>query len=136
MSAISATIPAKSKPFVRWTEEERRAHRRMQNAAFQARKTDRLTDRQKQVKEEERKKRQETKQAIEQGAWVTTGEKVKVEKVEKKETVKVKAKNGFAALDSDTEDEASVEAKEAPVEAKEAPIWGKQKINWADSDDE
>ena len=131
MSAISATIPAKSKPFVRWTEEERRAHRRSQNAAFQARKADRLTDRQKQVKEEERKKRQETKQAIEQGAWVTTGAKVKVEKVEKKETVKVKAKNGFAALDSDTEDEAPVEAKE------EAPIWGKQKINWAeDSDDE
>jgi hypothetical protein len=129
MSAISATIPAKSsKPFVRWTEEERRAHRRSQNAAFQARKVDRLTDRQKQVKEEERKKRQETKQAIEQGAWVTTGAKVKVEKVEKKETVK--AKNGFAALDSDTEEE--VEAK---VEEKEV-VWGKQKINWADSDDE
>ena len=133
MSAIS-TIPAKSsKPFVRWTEEERRAHRRTQNAAYQARKADRLTDRQKQVKEEERKKRQEMKQAIEQGAWVTTGEKVKVEKIEKKETVKVKAKNGFAALDSDTEED------EAPVKAKEteAPIWGKQKINWAeDSDDE
>ena len=126
MSAIS-TIPAKSaKPFVRWTEEERRAHRRSQNAAYQARKTERLTDRQKQVKEEERKKRLETKQAIEQGAWVTTGAKVKVEK--EKETVKVKAKNGFAALDSDTEDEAPVEEKE--------PVWGKQKINWADSDDE
>ena len=130
MSAIS-TIPAKSsKPFVRWTEEERRAHRRTQNAAFQARKTERLTDRQKQVKEEERKKRLETKQAIEQGAWVTTGAKVKVEK-EKKETVKVKAKNGFATLDSDTEDD----MPEAPVEEKE-PVWGKQKINWADSDDE
>lgn len=131
MSAISATIPTKSaKPFVRWTEEERRAHRRSQNATFQARKTERLTDRQKQVKEEERKKRQETKQAIEQGAWVTTGTKVKVEK-EKKEKVTVKAKNGFAALDSDTEDEKD----EAPVEEKE-PVWGKQKINWADSDDE
>jgi len=125
MSTIS-TIPAK--PFVRWTEEERRAHRRSQNAAFQARKTERLTDRQKQVKEEERKKRLETKQAIEQGAWVTTGAKVKVEK--EKETVKVKAKNGFAALDSDTEEE--VEAKET----NETSGWGKQKINWADSDDE
>jgi primosomal protein N' len=125
MSAISAIPEKSSKPFVRWTEEERRAHRRAQNATYQARKTDRLTDRQKQVKEEERKKRQETKQAIEQGAWVTTGAKVKVEKV--KETVKVKAKNGFAALDSDTEEEAPVEEKE---------VWGKQKINWADSDDE
>ena len=127
MSSISATAKS-SKPFVRWTEEERRAHRRAQNAAFQARKTERLTDRQKQVKEEERKKRLETKQAIEQGAWVTTGAKVKVEKVEKKETVK--AKNGFAALDSDTEEE--VDAKEA----NETSGWGKQKINWADSDDE
>jgi hypothetical protein len=125
MSAISATAKS-AKPFVRWTEEERRAHRRSQNAAYQARKTEHLTDRQKQVKEEERKKRLETKQAIEQGAWVTTGAKVKVEK--EKETVKVKAKNGFAALDSDTEDEATVEEKE--------PVWGKQKINWADSDDE
>ena len=126
-----STIPAKSaKPFVRWTEEERRAHRRSQNAAFQARKTERLTDRQKQVKEEERKKRLETKQAIEQGAWVTTGAKVKVEK--EKETDKVKVKNGFAALDSDTEDES-----ETPIEAKdETSGWGKQKINWADSDDE
>jgi hypothetical protein len=132
MSSISATAKS-AKPFVRWTEEERRAHRRLQNAAYQARKADRLTDRQKQVKEEERKKRLETKQAIEQGAWVTTGAKVKVEKVEKKETVK--AKNGFAALDSDTEEALDSDTEE--VEAKdETSGWGKQKINWADSDDE
>ena len=130
MSAtVSATIPAKSKTFVRWTEEERRAHRRAQNAAYQARKVEHLSDRQKQVKEEERKKRQATKAAIEQGAWVTTG--AKVEKKVEKETVKVVAKNGFAALDSDTEEE--VEAK---VEKDDTP-WGKQKIDWAaDSDDE
>ena len=133
MSSISATAKS-AKPFVRWTEEERRAHRRSQNAAYQARKTERLTDRQKQVKEEERKKRLETKQAIEQGAWVTTGAKVKVEK--EKETDKVKAKNGFAALDSDTEEEA-LDSDTEEVEAKdETSGWGKQKINWADSDDE
>jgi hypothetical protein len=81
------------------------------------------------VKEEERKKRQATKAAIEQGAWVTTG--TKVEKKVEKEMVKV-AKNGFAALDSDTEEE--VEAK---VVAKVDVPWGKQKIDWAaDSDDE
>ncbi len=119
-----------AKTFTRWTEEERRAHRRAQNAAYQARKVERLSDRQKQVKEEERKKRQEAKVAIEQGAWVTTGAKVeKVKKVEKKVTVK--AKNGFAALDSDTEDDEPVAKVEAQV------VWGKQKINWAeDSDDE
>ena len=98
MSTIS-TIPAKSsKPFVRWTEEERRAHRRMQNAAFQARKADRLTDRQKQVKEEERKKRQETKQAMEQGAWVTASVTVKVEKKEKKEP---KTKKNIIIMEED-----------------------------------
>jgi len=117
-----------SKTFTRWTEEERRAHRRAQNAAYQARKVEYLSDRQKQVKEEERKKRQATKEAIEQGAWVTTGGTTftKVEKVEKKT---VKTKNGFASLDSDTEED------DPKVEAQ--PVWGKQKIDWAaDSDDE
>jgi len=131
MSAMSATIPVKSKTFVRWTEEERRAHRRTQNAAYQARKVDHLSDRQKQVKEEERKKRQATKQAMEQGAWVTTG--TKIEKKVEKEMVKVATKNGFAALDSDTEED---EPKVEKNEKIDAP-WGKQKIDWAaDSDDE
>jgi len=121
-----------SKTFTKWTEEERRAHRRTQNAAYQARKVENLTPRQKQIREEERKKRQETKQAMEQGEWVTT---VRVEKKiekEKKEEKKTKvAKNGFAALESDEEQE-----KEVKVEVKE-PVWGKQKIDWAaDSDDE
>jgi preprotein translocase subunit YajC len=116
-----------SKTFTKWTEEERRAHRRTQNAAYQARKVEYLTPRQKQIKEEERKKRQETKQAMEQGEWVATMTGVKTSiKVEKKE--KVVAKNGFAALDSDSEEEI--------VQAKEQ-VWGKQKIDWAaDSDDE
>ena len=115
-----------SKTFTRWTEEERRAHRRVQNAAYQARQVEYLTPRQKQIKEEERKKRQETKQAMEQGEWVATVKTtIKVEKKEKKE--KVVAKNGFAALDSDSAEE---------VKVKEA-VWGKQKIDWAaDSDDE
>ena len=56
-----------SKTFTRWTEEERRAHRRKQNAAYQARKVEHLTPREKQIKEEERRKRQVTKQAMEQG---------------------------------------------------------------------
>jgi hypothetical protein len=111
-----------SKTFTRWTEEERRAHRRKQNAAYQARKVEHLTPREKQVKEEERRKRQVTKQAMEQGEWISATV-TKVEKEEKKAT-KV-AKNGFAALESDEE-----EVKET----KET--WGKQKINWADSDDE
>ena len=123
-----------SKTFIKWTEEERRAHRRTQNAAYQARKADYLTPRQKQIKEEERKKRQETKQAMEQGEWVATATvktTIKVEKKEKKEKKeKVVAKNGFAALDSDSEEEKELQ------EVKEA-VWGKQKIDWAaDSDDE
>ena len=112
-----------SKTFTRWTEEERRAHRRKQNAAYQARKVEHLTPREKQIKEEERRKRQATKQAMEQGEWVSATVTIKVEKEEKKAT-KV-AKNGFAALESDEEE--TKETKET---------WGKQKINWADSDDE
>jgi hypothetical protein len=124
MSTVTA-----SKTFTRWTEEERRAHRRAQNAKYQARKVEYLTDRQKQIKEEERKKRQETKQAMEQGAWVTVT--VKVEKKEKEKEEKKVVKNGFAALESDEEEEIK-EVKEV----KET-IWGKTKIDWAaDSDDE
>jgi len=118
-----------SKTFTKWTEEERRAHRRTQNAAYQARKVEYLTPRQKQIKEEERKKRQETKQAMEQGEWVATmtGMVKTSIKVEKKE--KVVANNVFAALDSDSEEEIQKEVKET--------VWGKQKIDWAaDSDDE
>ncbi len=106
--------------FTKWTEEERRAHRRKQNAMYQARKVEYLTPREKQIKEEERRKRQATKQAMEQGEWVSTVT-VKVE-IKMEEKMK-KAKNGFAALESDEE------------EVKEV-VWGKQKINWADSDDE
>ena len=120
---MSATA---TKTFTRWTEEERRAHRRKQNATYQARKVENLTPREKQVKEEERRKRQATKQAMEQGEWVATA---KVEKKEQKAKVtKVATKNGFAALDSDSEEEVKETIKE--------PIWG-QKIDWAaDSDDE
>jgi len=114
-----------SKTFTRWTEEERRAHRRKQNAAYQARKVEHLTPREKQVKEEERRKRQVTKQAMEQGEWVSATVTVKVE--EKKMTKTETAKNGFAALESDEE-----EVNEVKEQA-----WGKQKIDWAaDSDDE
>jgi hypothetical protein len=114
-----------SKTFTRWTEEERRAHRRKQNAAYQARKVEHLTPREKQIKEEERRKRQATKQAMEKGEWVSATVTVKVEvKVEEK---KAKAKNGFAALESDEEE----------VKEVKEPVWGKQKIDWAaDSDDE
>ena len=113
-----------TKTFTRWTEEERRAHRRKQNAAYQARKVEHLTPREKQIKEEERRKRQETKQAMEQGEWVAATVTVTVKTVKTvKEEKKVKAKNGFAALESDEEE----------VKVKE---WGK-KIDWAaDSDDE
>lgn len=119
-----------AKTFTRWTEEERRANRRKQNAAYQARKVENLTPRQKQIKEEERRKRQETKQAMEQGEWITTV-KVKEEKKEK-EKKEVVAKNGFAALESDEEDVVEVQVDEV-----KEPVWGKQKIDWAaDSDDE
>ena len=113
-----------SKTFTRWTEEERRAHRRKQNAAYQARKVEHLTPREKQIKEEERRKRQATKQAMEKGEWISATVTIKVE--EKKMTKMEKAKNGFAALDSDEEE--TKETKET--------VWGKQKIDWADSDDE
>jgi len=116
-----------SKTFTRWTEEERRA----QYAKYQARKVEYLTDRQKHIKEEDRKKRQETKQAIEQGAWVTSSVTVKVEKKEK-EKVKMVAKNGFAALESDEEEEKVTKKLDTPD-----TIWRKTKIDWtADSDDE
>ena len=111
-----------SKTFTKWTEEERRAHRRKQNATYQARKVEYLTPREKQVKEEERRKRQATKQAMEQGEWVTS----KVEKKEQKVKTKVETKNGFAALDSDEE------IKETVKEV----VWGKQKIDWAAESDE
>jgi hypothetical protein len=117
-------MSATATKFTRWTEEERRAHRRKQNATYQARKVEHLTPREKQVKEEERRKRQATKQAMEQGEWVATA---KVEKKEvTKDTAKVATKNGFAALDSDSEED----VKEINA------VWCKQKINWADSDDE
>jgi len=115
--------------FTRWTEEERRAHRRKQNAAYQARKAEHLTDRQKQIKEQQRKERQATKQAMEKGEWVAT---IKVEKKEQKPNeTHVATKNGFAALDSDSEED----VKE--VKTFKDTVWGKQKIDWAaDSDDE
>lgn len=120
-----------SKTFTRWTEEERRAHRRKQNAAYQARKVEHLTPRQKQIKEEEHRKRQETKQAMEQGEWVATATVATV-KVSIKVEKKVVAKNGFAALESDEEPETDKKEKEVKETA-----WGKQKIDWAaDSDDE
>ena len=119
----TVNMSSATKTFTRWTEEERRAHRRKQNAAYQARKVEHLTPREKQIKEEERRKRQETKQAMEQGEWVAATVTVTVKTV--KEEKKVKAKNGFAALESDEEE----------VKVKET-TWGK-KIDWAaDSDDE
>ncbi len=119
-STFTKRIMSATKTFTKWTEEERRAHRRKQNATYQAGKAEYLSPREKQVKEEERRKRQATKQAMEQGEWVSTVT-VKVE-IKMEEKMK-KAKNGFAALESDEE------------EVKEV-VWGKQKINWADSDDE
>jgi hypothetical protein len=113
-----------SKSFTPWTEEERRAHRRKQNATYQARKAEKLTERQKQIKEEERKSRQATKQAFEQGVWLTC---VKAEKVEKKEEkVTIKTKNLFAALDD------SDEEKEKEKEKEPEMPWGRQKMNWAE----
>jgi len=125
-----------SNTFTRWTEEERRAHRRKQNAAYQARKAEHLTDRQKQIKEQQRKERQATKQAMEQGEWVTT----RVEKVEKVTPVKVtiKTMNGFAAL---MEEEVQLIRVSNTMDMKlpenpETSPWRKTTINWADSDDE
>jgi len=130
MSTASAT-----KTFTRWTEEERRAHRRKQNAAYQARKAENLTPREKQIKEQQRQERQATKQAMEQGAWVTTAT-VTVSK-EVKETIK--AKNGFAALESDEEEIAWVPNTmdmKLPENPETSPWRNVTKINWADSDDE
>lgn len=120
-----------SKTFTKWTEEERRAHRRAQNAKYQARKVEYLTDRQKQIKEEERKKRQVMKKAMEQGEWVTATITVKVEKKEKEE--KKVAKNVFAALDTDEE----IKMVSQKLDTPEDTIWRKTKIDWAaESDDE
>ena len=116
-----------TKVFKKWTEEERRAHARARNNAYKAKKEEWTTLTEKRVKEQERQKKLELKARAEAGEWVTTGKaKPKVEKP--KVEVTVKAKNGFAALESDEEKE---EVKTTPNE------YVRKKFNWADdSDDE
>lgn len=106
--------------FKKYTEEERRAHIRTKNAAYQAKKESRLTETEKRVKEQEKKKKMETKEKLEAGEWVSTG-RAKPKKPEVA-IVPIKVKNGFSALESDEE--------------CEPKIFVKKKINWADSDDE
>jgi hypothetical protein len=115
--------------FKKWTEEERRAHVRAKNHAYQARKEGHTTLTEKRVKEQERQKKLELKARAEAGEWVSTGKaKPKVEKV--KSEVTVKPKNGFSALESDEEKEEK-EEKTTPNE------YVRKKFNWADdSDDE
>ena len=115
--------------FKKWTEEERRAHVRAKNNAYQARKEERTTLTEKRVKEQERQKKLELKARAEAGEWVSTGKaKPKVENQEKQE--KIVKKNVFSALESDEE--------ESPKEEKTTPNeYVRKKFNWADdSDDE
>ena len=116
--------------FKKWTEEERRAHARTRNHAYQAKKETWTTLTEKRVKEQEKQKKIELKTRAEAGEWVTTGKAKRIETPEmrgKQETV-VK-KNGFAALESDEEEKK--EEKSKPNE------YVRKKFNWADdSDDE
>jgi hypothetical protein len=110
--------------FKKWTEEERRAHARARNQAYKAKKEEWTTLTEKRVKDQEKQKKLDLKARAEAGEWVTTKAKPKVEKP--KVEVTVKAKNGFAALESDEE-----------KEEKTTPnAYVRQKFNWADSDDE
>ena len=117
--------------FKKWTEEERRAHVRDKNIAYQARKMGRTTLTEMRVKEQERQKKLELKARVEAGEWVTTGKpKQQVEKQESKEKQeKIVKKNVFSALESDEE--------ESPKEEKAPTEYVRKRFNWADdSDDE
>ena len=119
--------------FKKWTEEERRAHVRAKNLAYQAKKEERTTLTEKRVKEQEKQKKLELKARAEAGEWVSTGKAKphveKQEKQEKQEKEKIVKKNGFAALESDEEKEEK--EKPAPNE------YVRKRFNWADdSDDE
>jgi len=114
--------------FKKWTEEERRAHARARNHAYQAKKEEWTTLTEKRVKEQERQKKLDLKARAAAGEWVSTG-KAKP-KIEKEKVEIVSAKNGFAALESDEEKEEK-EEKSTPNE------YVRKKFNWADdSDDE
>jgi hypothetical protein len=111
--------------FKPWNEEERRAHIRTKNNAYQKRKEDHISLTEKRVKDQERQKKIEQKDKLEAGEWVSTG-KAKTKKKIEKTVITVNAKNGFSALDSDEEEE-----------KKEEIPYVRKKINWAeDSDDE
>jgi len=117
-----------SKPvFKKWTEEERRAHARARNAAYQAKRADNITLTEKRVKDQERQKKLEAKQKLEAGEWVSTGSQKKEIRVEKPSLEKIVKKNGFSALESDEEE---------PVEKKSTPNeYVRKKFNWADDSD-
>jgi hypothetical protein len=114
-----------TKSFTRWTEEERRANIRSKTMAFQGRKEDRISMREKEYKEKEKNKREDRKKLAESGGWVTAE---KVMKPEKKVNVKtvLKTVNAFASLDMDEKEEVKVEAWTGSCI--------KKSINWADSD--
>jgi len=114
-----------SKSFKRWTEEERRAHIRAKTLAYKGRQEDRLTPREKEIKEMKRKQREEVRKSAEEGSWLIIDiVKPKPDKVQIKTEVKM-AKNMFAGLDDSEEEVDKVEK-----------TWTKKAFNWADSDDE
>ena len=92
-----------TKTFTRWTEEERRANIRSKTMAFLGRKEDRTSMREKEIKENEKRKREERQKTAEAGGWVTT--KKKMVQIEKPKEVKKKI-NAFAALDEEVKVEA------------------------------
>lgn len=111
--------------FKKWTEEERRAHVRNKNRAYQAKKEERTTLTEKRVKEQEKQKKLDIKERANAGEWVSTGKAKTIEKG-KQGQEKIVKKNAFSALESDEEKE-----EPKPVD------YVRKKINWADdSDDE
>ena len=125
------------KVFKRMSPEEWKAHKRAQNANFMARHEHRLSQREKELKEEQRKQRAAAKAAEEAGEWVQTAPPAPKKKVvvlvdSKPNTKKDVAKNLFANFnDAEESDE------HEPAEEQKQKYGQLKRTNWADdSDDE
>ena len=110
-----------SKPFTRWTEEERRANIRRKNAEYNARKVSKLTPRELEIKEQEKMKKKAAKQLANSGMWVQNGNRKLVIKEEIIKDVPVTV-NKFSILDKDESSE------------EEVSIYKPKRLVWADEE--
>lgn len=129
------------KVFKRMSPEEWKAHKRAQNAKFMARQKQNLSQREKELKEQERKQRAAVKAAEEAGEWVQIAppppkKKVNIQLTEPKPQLKSIRKSLFANFNDDS-DEEPVEEKPMEEQQPEQKFGQMKRTNWADdSDDE